>query len=85
MKYHTTKIRIAFFKFFRKIGEAGDNLAYSIRKILYKPIKSEKAEIAIRKVSKFGKKIIFNMGENKRNWGHRINSGDNFKINHEDV
>jgi len=85
MKYHVAKIRIAFFKFFRKIGEAGDEVSYSIRKTLYKPIKTEKAEIAIRKVSKFGKKIVSNMKKNKRNWGQRIDFGDNFKINHEDV
>jgi hypothetical protein len=84
-EYHITKVKTTFFKFFRKIGDVGDEIVYSARKTFYKPINSEKMEIALRKISKAGKKIVFNLKENKKNWGHRIDFGNNFLINHDDV
>lgn len=78
-------MRIALFRVSRNIGDFGDKLIFSMKKTLYKPETKEKTTRLLKKVLRTGDKIASNIKENTQNWGERIEFGDSFLINKEDV
>ena len=85
MKYHLTRLKIFFSRFFGRILNFFDAVAYYTRKYIFIIRTHERTQNAKYHITKASKRIVSSGRENAWNWSHRLASSESFKIFDEEI